>query len=410
MKLSLKSFVSYMAVKLSLRDPENWREPGARSTSGEAVTPNSALGHATFWACVNLICGTIGSLTCQVTETIDGTTLPATSHPLYNLLRSSPNYDQTGVDFWEYMSASLEIHGSAFAEIKSRETGAITSLIPLRPDLVNVTRRADGTIVYRWYENGVENVATDDKILHIRGPFGNPLGGASTLAICRNSIGNAIATDKAAGAVFQNGMRPSGAIKMEQALTKEQRKETEELLEAKYVGAMNAGRPIILDNGLDYAQISLSPEDAQMLDSRRFSVEEICRIFGVPPHMVGHTENSTSWGSGIDKQTIGFQKFTLRRRLKRIEAALEQQLLTPADRARGIGIKFNIEGLLRADPEGRAKFYESALRNGWMNVNQVCKLENLPPVPGGDVNRVQAQNIPLVEADGLKIGGPDNGE
>jgi HK97 family phage portal protein len=160
------------------------------------------------------------------------------------------------------------------------------------------------------------------------------------------------------------------------------------LLQQKYSGAMNAGVPMLLDNGLKWQSISINPEDAQMLESRAFSVEEICRFFGVPPHMVGHTEKVTSWGTGLEQQTLGFQKFTLRRRLKRIEQALEKQLLTARDRSEGVKIEFNLEGLLRGDSKSRAEFYRAALgdtqKPGWMVRNEVRRLENLEPVEGWD--------------------------
>jgi HK97 family phage portal protein len=172
----------------------------------------------------------------------------------------------------------------------------------------------------------------------------------------------------------------------------------EELLQEKFAGAINAGRPMLLDRGMDWVQLSISPEDAQMLQSRAFSVEEVCRFFGVPPFMVGHTEKTTSWGTGLEQQTLGFQKFTLRRRLKRIEQALAKQLLSPADRQAGLVIEFNLEGLLRGDSGARASFYQQMLSNGVMTINEVRALENLPPVAGGDVPRMQMQNVPITQA------------
>jgi HK97 family phage portal protein len=142
-----------------------------------------------------------------------------------------------------------------------------------------------------------------------------------------------------------------------------------------------------------------------MLESRAFSVEEICRFFGVPPHMVGHTEKTTSWGTGLEQQTLGFQKFTLRRRLKRIEMALEKQLLTARDRVEGVTIEFNLEGLLRADSKSRSEFYASGLQNGWFTINEVRALENMPPVEGGDTPRMQMQNVPITEAGQLPAPG-----
>jgi HK97 family phage portal protein len=184
---------------------------------------------------------------------------------------------------------------------------------------------------------------------------------------------------------------------MAETLTADQRNEAEHLLQQKYQGTMKAGVPMLLDRGVSFKAITINPEDAQMLQSRAFSVEEICRIFGVPPFMVGHTEKTTSWGTGIEQQTIGFVQFTLRRRLKRIEQALEKQLLSPIDRQNGVRIEFNLEGLLRGDSKARADFYASALQNGWRTINEVRALENEPPVEGGDVPRMQMQNVPITE-------------
>jgi HK97 family phage portal protein len=156
---------------------------------------------------------------------------------------------------------------------------------------------------------------------------------------------------------------------------------------------------MILEGGTKWEQLTLAPEDAQMLESRSFSVEDVCRFFGVPPFLIGHTEKTTSWGSGIEQQTIGFQKFTLRRRLKRIEQAIQKQLLTHNERANGISVEFNLEGLLRADSAGRARFYQQMTQIGAMTINEVRDLENLPPVEGGDIPRMQMQNKPISEID-----------
>jgi HK97 family phage portal protein len=171
--------------------------------------------------------------------------------------------------------------------------------------------------------------------------------------------------------------------------------EVDETLNEKYAGAMNAGRPLILNHGMKYQAISMNPEDAQMLQSRAYGVEEICRFFGVPPFMIGATTKVTTWGTGLEQMILGFQKFTLRRRLKRIEMALEKQLLTPADRTQGLTIEFNLDGLLRGDSASRAASYQSGIQNGYYTINEVRAWENLPPVEGGDESRVQAQNQPI---------------
>lgn len=374
----------------------------AEAADYRALSSGNAIGLAATWACVNLLAGTIASLPLMVYRTdARGVRKVARDHPLYFILHTSPNYDQTTVDFWEYQVAGIELQGNAFALMEKRGDGSIISLTPVRPDLVKAKRRSNGEIEYRWTEDGQQRVVNGPDMLHIRGPLGNPLGGASALSVCRPSFDSAIHADRASATVFANGIQPSGIFSTDPSisLNKDQRREFDDHLRERFIGARNAGRPLLLDRGMKWQALSINPEDAQMLESRKFGVEEICRIFGVPPHMIGHTESSTSWGTGLEQQTLGFVKFSLRRRLKRIEMALEKQLLTREDRLNGITIEFNLEGLLRGDSASRAAFYQSGLQNGWRTINEVRALENLEPVEGGDVPRMQMQNVPLTGAE-----------
>lgn len=363
--------------------------------TGEQVTASSALALPSVWACVNLIAGSIASLPVQVyRRKADGEREAATSNGLYRLLHDRPNYDQTALDFWEFMAASLELWGNAYAVIE-RSDNRITSLVPVNPALMAVRRLPNGSIEYRWSEDGKDNRHTDATMFHIRGFGGNPLGGMSTLHFGRQAFGLAQAAGRSASSTFANGMRSSGAFSFPEWLKPDQRDIAETRFIEKYSGAVNSGRPMILEGGVTFQPLAMNPEDAQMLETQRYSVEEVCRFFGVPPHMVGHTEKSTSWGSGIEQQTLGFVKFTLRRRVKRIEQAIMQQLLTDQERSRGLSVEFNFEGLLRGDSAGRAGFYQTMTAIGAMTINEVRALENLPRVDGGDVPRMQMQNIPI---------------
>jgi HK97 family phage portal protein len=348
--------LGYVARSIGLTDPRLTQAVGGRTTTtGEVVSTTSVLGLASAWACVNLLAGTIASLPLMVYRTRSGARTVATDHPLYRILHDSPNADQTAVDFWEFICACIELGGNAYAEIIRGRNGRVVALsVPIAPEIMTVRRLRDGSLQYEWSDGGVRSVVAQDNMLHIRGFGGNPLGGLSTLSFGRQTFGLAQAIERASGDTFRNGVRPSGLLKTADTLTLDQRKQAEELLQEKFAGAINAGRPMLLDRGMDWVQLSISPEDAQMLQSRAFSVEEVCRFFGVPPFMVGHTEKTTSWGTGREQQTLGFQKFTLRRRLKRIEQALSKQLLSPADRQAGIVIEFNLEGLLRGDSGARA--------------------------------------------------------
>ncbi|UWQ16148.1 phage portal protein [Jannaschia sp. M317] len=397
-----KSLIGLAGTSVVVPSGGNITVNNARATDGDggvgrAVPAASALGLSAVWACVNLLAGTIASLPFQVQKRGASGVEVLKGHPLHRLLHESPNYDQTALDFWEFIAASLELWGNAYAVV-TRDAGRIVAIHPVSPELMEVRRRTDGELEYRWVDHGKQRVVTDREILHVRGFGGDPLGGLSTLHHARGVFGLARAVDRTAAATFKNGMQPSGALVFPEWLSQENRMLAETRMTEKYMGAMNTGRPLILEGGTTWTPLTIKPEDAQMLESRGFSVEEICRFFGVPPFMVGHTEKTTSWGSGIEQQTLGFQKFTLRRRLKRIEQAVAKQLLTDADRAQGIKVQFNIEGLLRGDSAGRASYYQTMTQIGAMTINEVRALEGLPPVPGGDLPRMQSQNVPISQS------------
>lgn len=398
--MNLLQRMAYRLVKSALPNLVAAGEGGLQGRAGdagEAVTDQTALGLSAVWACVNLLSGTIATLPLTVYRDVNGERQVAREHPLYRVLHDSPNYDQTAVDFWEFVNSSLELWGNAYARVE-RSVGQVRGLHPINPSLVSVKRLNNGTLEYRWSEDGRQYVETDRTMLHIRGFGGNPLGGMSTLHFGRQAFGLARAINRAASATFANGMRPSVQLVFPTWLTPEQRALAEGKLTEKYVGSVNAGRPFIAEGGVKAEALSLNPEDAQMLESRNFSIEEICRFFGVPPFMVGAPSQSGPYGTGLEQQTLGFQKFTLRRRLKRIEQAVMKQLLTPEERASGLTIEFNIEGLLRADSAGRASFYREMTQIGAMTINEVRALENLPRVDGGDLPRMQMQNVPISDA------------
>ena len=389
---------SAIVRRLTVREPDGWYPDAMRGDAGEIVSDDTALSLSAVWACTNLLAGTIASLPLMVYRTDpQGRRTVARDHRLYRVLHDSPNYDQTAVDFWEFVSASLELWGNAYARIE-RTGKEVTGLHPVAPNLVSVRRLQNGSIEYRWTDEGKSYVETDATMLHIRGFGGNPLGGMSTLHFGRNTFSLARATDRSAASMFKNGLRPSGVLTFDKWLSPEQREIAEKKLTEQFLGAANSGKPLILEGGTKWQQLTIAPEDAQMLESRKHSIMEICMFFNVPPFMIGDTEKSTSWGTGLEQQTIAFQRFTLRRRLKRIEQALEKQLLRAEDRAAGLTIEFNLEGLLRGDSTARSAFYQSALTNGWMTINEVRALENMPPVDGGDVPRMQSQNVPITEA------------
>jgi HK97 family phage portal protein/HK97 family phage prohead protease len=379
------------------RDPQN---AAARSggTSGVAVDAQAAMTVATFFACLRLVASTIAVLPLPVfRKGRDGVATEARDSQLWKVLHDSPNADQTSLDYIEFLVVSLIMRGDHFAR-KLRDGSRLIGLEPVRPDLVTVRRVESGEIRYRWSEGGKAVDLGEDDVFHVRGFGGGPLGGLSVLAYARESLGLAIAADRAAASMFANGVRASGVLTFKEWLQPEQRDSSREIIEQTFAGALNAGRPMILEGGSDWKQISMNADDAQLLESRGWSVEEVCRWFGVPPVLIGHSEKQTSWGTGVEQIVLGFLKFTLTPYLRRIELAIAKQLMTPAERAQGMFAQFNVEGLLRADSLNRARYLKTMVDSGLMTRNEGRAKENLPPVDGGDVITVQSQNISLEEA------------
>jgi HK97 family phage portal protein len=377
-----------------VRDPQN-AVSRTGSSSGVCVTDQSALTLSAFFACLRLISSTIGSLPFPVfRRDSQGVAQPATDLPLYKVLHDSPNADQTPVDYWEFAAISLLMRGNHFA-LKIKEGSRLISLEPVRPDIVSVTRNDDGSLRYRWAVGRETYDLGEEDVFHVRGFGGGPLGGLSVLSYARESLGIAIAAERAAGSMFANGARPSGVLKFKEWLDADKRPQARADIEEQFTGAVNAGRPFILEGGSEWQQISLNADDAQLLQSRGWSVEDICRWLGVPPPMIGHAGTATNWPTGVEQQMLNFRTFTLNPHLRRIEQAVRKQLLTPAERAQGVFAEFNLEGLLRADSQARVNFYRGMTQIGAMTRNEVRAKENLPPIDGGDVITIQSQNVPL---------------
>lgn len=386
---------------LKVRDPENSRR-GVDSGvfSGRNVGPQGAMQIAAWWACVRLIAETIATLPLGMYERGEnGARLPAPSHGLYGLIHDSPNADQTAVEFWEGVVLALCVHGNAFARKEKRADGSIVALTPLpsAPGLMKVDRDKGGALRYSFTHLGKAEVLGEDDVFHVRG-FGDGGDlGLSPVSFARQTLGLAEAVAASAGSTFRNGMKASvfftapAGVKM----TGDQRKSFKETFIDPYIGATATASAGVLEHGFDVKTVSLPPKDAELLMSWKFSVEEICRWLRVPPVLIGHAgEGQTMWGSGVEQIMLGWLTLGLRPYLTRIEQAIKKRLLTPADRLRFYA-EFNVEGLLRADSAGRAALEASNAQNGIRSRNELRAMENLPPVPGGDVLTVQSNLLPL---------------
>lgn len=367
---------------------------GMESYSGKAVTVQTAMQLAAVWACVRLISETIATLPLQLYERdAKGGRHIAKDHWLYSIVHDQPNANMTAVEFWESVTAQLCLWGNAYC-FKTYSGNKIVSLDPLKPSQMQVKTDANGDLIYLYATTKGVQTYTERQIWHLKGFGIDGLIGLSPISYARNSLGASMSADEASGKLFANGMRAGGALQMTQILTSAQRKEIRESMAEQLTGTANTGKLMVLEGGSQYQPISMNPEDAQMLQTRAFHVEEICRWFRVPPFMVGHSEKSTSWGTGLEQQMIGFLTFALRPYLTRIEQGIKKSLLSPVERTKYFA-EFALEGLMRADSSARAALYSSASQNGWMTRNEIRDLENRPPLVGGDELTVQSNLVPI---------------
>ncbi|HHR4725786.1 TPA: phage portal protein [Salmonella enterica] len=352
---------------------------------------------STVWACVDVLSKTVATLPLGFYERTEEGRKTARDHPLYEILHYQPNADMTAVEFWEMMMAGLLLRGNAYARI-DRTGKRITSLMPMVPEKVKVTRDKTGAPVYTYKDpvTGKSLELKEGDVLHIRGRLGpDCLTGLSPIRLGKETFALSLAANAASAALFKNGMRPSGVLKMDRILTEKQREDFREGFINQFSGALNAGRVPLLEAGISYQNTSLSLEDAQMIETRRLSVEDVCQWFGVDPIMIGHAaQGQTMWGSGVEQLMMKFLTTSLRPWLTRIEQAIRRSLLAPGDKNKYFA-EFAIEGLLRADSAARAAFYSTMTQNGVMTRNEARHKENLPPQPGGDQLTVQSNLLPL---------------
>lgn len=368
--------------------------------SGEHVTSHGAMQLSAFWACVRLISETIATLPIGVYQRAsNGDKQAVSSHPLYGLLHDSPNADQTAVEFWEGRAIGLCTGGNGYAEKKLASDGRVISLERMPAD-TSVCRLDDGTLEYRFTDRGRQERLPETKVFHIRG-FGDGDLGMSPVSYARQTLGLAKAADRQAGQTFSKGLRSKGFFVMpsgQKPLTAEQRIDAKRTLVDANSG-QNAPWAGILEGGVDFKAVNITPRDAELILSRRFNVEDICRWLGVPPILIGHaSQGQTMWGSGVEQIMLGWLTLGLRSYLTRIEQAAKKRLLSPGDRARGIFVEFAVEGLLRADSSARAELLSKMVQNAALMPNEWRRKENLAPVPGGDQLFINSTLVPLSQA------------
>lgn len=357
------------------------------------MSPDIALQISTVYACARLLAGTVSSLPLMVfKEDSRGNRKIDRGSRLWTILHDQPNAVMTASDFWQAMILQWALRGNAYAQIMRDSVGDVISLWPLSSDQMTVfSDKETGRLVYQYVRDSQTYNLTPDQILHIK-DIGTGILGFSKLEFMGSSVQEAMATQKYTMQNAQNFGRPSGILTVDHVLD---RKKGQADAVGRALGSFKSesGKLIVLEADMKFQQVALTPEQSQLLESRKYGVEEICRWFGVPPVLIG-ASGATTWGSGIAEIVSGFHKFTLNPLLKSIEQALESRILRAEERG-SVVIEFNLDAFFRGDLQSRYAAYATAVQNGFKTRNEVRALENDPPIEGGDTPTAQTNLAPL---------------
>ena len=398
---------------------KNWLRPKAReaknhqltssysflfgsTSAGRPVTERSAMQMTAVYSCVRILAEAIAGLPLHVYRYKDGGGKEkAVDHSLYRLLHDEPNPEMTSFVFRETLMTHLLLWGNAFAQVVRNGLGEVIGLYPLQPNRMSVGRDLDSKALYYEYQTSWDEPAgeyqtnrlTPNDVLHVPGLGFDGLVGYSPIAMAKNAIGLAQATEDYGASFFANGAAPGGVLEHPGTIKDPSR--VRESWQATFGGAKNGNKVAVLEEGMKYTPISVSPEQAQFLETRKFQLNEIARIFRIPPHMIGDLEKSSF--SNIEQQSLEFVKYTLDPWVIRWEQAITKTLLNPREKQQ-LFVKFNVEGLLRGDYQSRMEGYAVARQNGWMSANDIRELENLDRIEaadGGDLYLVNGNMLPL---------------
>lgn len=379
--------------------PEQGSQTGPVSAQGtlgdSSVTDERILQISTVWRCVSLISTLTACLPLDVFETdkSGNRTKVDLSNPLARLLRYSPNQYMTAQEFREAMTMQLCFYGNAYALIERNKSGDVISLLPLLS--ANMDVRMEGkNLVYKYQRDKEFAKFKHSEIFHLKGFGFNGLVGLSPIAHACKTAGTAVAMEDQQREFYANGAKsPKILTTGDKVLTKDQRAQVEENFK-EIAGGPVKKRLWILEGGFKAEDIGVSPQDAETMASRKFQVSELARFFGVPPHLVGDVEKSTSWGTGIEQQNLGFLQYTLQPFISRWENCVARWLLKPGDVGK-YHAEHNLDGLLRGDSASRAAFMKAMGESGLRTINEMRRLDNYPPLEGGDVAYRQAQYVPI---------------
>ena len=387
------------------------------TTSGKTVTERSAMQMTAVYSCVRILSEAVAGLPLHLYKYTDiGGKAMALDHSLYRLLHDEPNPEMSSFVFRETLMTHLLLWGNAYAQIIRNGKNEIVALYPLMPNKMSVDRDENGRLYYTYYRGSDEAIKNKEfavmlqpsDVLHIPGLGFDGLVGYSPIAMAKNAIGMAIACEEYGAKFFANGAAPGGVLEHPGTIKDPQR--VRESWQSTFGGSGNANKIAVLEEGMKYTPIGISPEQAQFLETRKFQINEIARIFRVPPHMVGDLEKSSF--SNIEQQSLEFVKYTLDPWVIRWEQSIQRSLLNSEEKRKYFA-KFNVEGLLRGDYQSRMNGYAIGRQNGWMSANDIRELENLDRIPaedGGDLYLINGNMLPLKNAGAFANTPTDDGK
>lgn len=385
------------------------------STSGKRVNEFTAMQTTAVYACVRILAETLAALPLQLYRFTPTGKERVYDHPLYHLLHDEPNPEMTSFIFRETLMSHLLIWGNAYAQIIRDRLGRVQGLYPLRPDKMTVSRDENGQIYYIYTKTTDENPAIrpygqvplrKDEVLHIPGLGFDGLVGYSPIAMARNAVGMTMACEEYGASFFANGASPSGVLEHPGVLKDPSK--VRDSWNAVYQGSANAHKVAVLEEGMKYQQIGIPPEEAQFLETRKFQLNEIARLYRIPPHMIGDLEKSSF--NNIEQQSMEFVKYTLDPWVIRWEQAMQKALFLPEEKKQYF-LKFNVNGLMRGDYESRMTGYSIGRQNGWLSANDIREMEDMNPVPdeeGGNLYLVNGSMTKLKDAGAFAQKGETN--
>ncbi len=355
----------------------------ATSVAGVKVDADTALKLSTAWRCVTLIANAIGKLPLIMYQRQSGGgRARAYQHPLYDVLHDRPNAWQTAMDFRSLLTGHLLLRGNAYAHMVPGPRGFADQLVPLHPDRMRVVQNPDRSLVYLYrQQDGTQVAYNQDQIMHIRGFSADGITGLSVVQHAREALGTALATEEYAARWFAQNGKPPAVLQHPGKLSKDASKRLRTEWQALHGGLGNAHQVAVLEEGMTLKEIGFSPEDTQLILSREFNAEDVCRWFGVPPHLAGITSKSSSWGTGIEQLSILFVVYTLTDWTARWEQSIARDLILAPQ---SFFAEFLVDGLLRGDIKTRYEGYATAIGRPWMAANEARRRENMDPLPGLD--------------------------